>query len=98
MPGCTLMVSGPMSALASWIAARSVHPPPLVAQTPLPTLLSGRSAVSLTTSGKPAAPAAAGLSAAAADSASVAASATTAGRARLTLPPSGPVRGAQTRW
>ena len=52
-----LIVSGPSSALASWIAARSVHRPALVAQTPLPGLLSGRSAVSLTTSGNPAAPA-----------------------------------------
>src|SRR5687767_3932091 len=43
------MTSAPERALASWIAARSVHVPALVRHTPLPGLESTRSRVSLTT-------------------------------------------------
>src|SRR5688500_2015086 len=49
LPMANPIVSWPASALASWIAARSVQAPPLVAQMPLPTLLSAPSAALFTT-------------------------------------------------
>ena len=38
VPAGTVIVSGPGRALASWMAARSVHVPVLVRHSPLPTL------------------------------------------------------------
>ena len=48
VPAGTLIVSDPARAFASWIAARSVHTAPAVAQTPSPGVASTASAVEST--------------------------------------------------